>query len=125
MHFLSRPRRAPRAGEWTSGKSVTFILTLAALGDVTLAARAAGMSRKSAYALRSRDTVFAAAWSAALQARSGCPVERDKVEEVEDPPVSPRHGNASPSRAGRERAFAGLLAQLRESPPLAPRPAAQ
>jgi hypothetical protein len=132
LHFLSRSRRKPRVGERTAGKSVTFIVTLAALGDVTLAARAAGMSRKSAYALRSRDPAFAAAWMAALRAgerRSVGPApslsKGDKVEEVEGPPIPSGLGNASPSRAERERAFVGLLVQLRESPPLAPRPAAQ
>jgi hypothetical protein len=125
LHFLSRPRRTPRDGEWTAGKSVTFIVTLAAIGDVTLAARAAGMSRKSAYALRSRDPAFAAAWAAALRASSRRPVEGDKVEEVEEPPISPGHGDTSPSRRDRERAFVRLVATLRESPPLAPCPPAQ
>jgi hypothetical protein len=125
VHFLSRPRRTPRAGDWTTGKSVTFIVTLAALRDVTLAARAAGMSRKSAYALRSRDPAFAAAWTAALRAGAGRLGQGDKVEKVEEPAFSCPQGDTSPSRAERERAFAGLLSQLRESQPLAPCPPAQ
>ena len=77
----SRPRRAY---EWSNGKIVTFLVTLAASRSVTLAARAAGMSRKSAYALRDRDSAFADAWTKALRARKG-----DKVEEVEGVPISP------------------------------------
>jgi len=65
---LSRPRRPRRSGEWTQGRAVTFIVTLAAARSVTLAARAAGMSRKAAYALRSRDPAFASAWNAAIAA---------------------------------------------------------
>jgi hypothetical protein len=69
MHFLSPPRRPRRSGEWTPAKAVTFIVTLAASRSVTLAAHEAGMSRKSAYALKDRDRAFAAAWNAALKAR--------------------------------------------------------
>ena len=68
MNLLSRPRRPHRANEWKAGAAVTFIVTLAAGRSVTLAARAAGMSRKSAYALRGRDPAFAAAWNAAILA---------------------------------------------------------
>jgi hypothetical protein len=132
LHILSRPRRPLRYGEWTPAKAVTFIVTLAATRSVTLAANESGMSRKSAYALKSRDPAFAAAWMAAMNAaknprREGAwSLSRgDKVKEVEDPPVQPRHGNMSPLRVDRERTFAMLLARLRESPPLAPCPPAQ
>ena len=126
MQLLSRPRRPRRSGEWTSDRAVTFIVTLAATRSVTLAARRAGMSRKAAYALKARDAAFASAW--AVAARAGTrrrPRQGDKVEEVHKPPVSPGHGNTSPSRIDREHAFAGLVARLRESPPLAPHGAAQ
>jgi len=63
--------------------AVTFIVTLAATRSVTLAARAVGMSRKSAYALKQRDPAFAFAWAAASRAGAGY-----KVEEVEGPPNS-------------------------------------
>jgi hypothetical protein len=43
----------------------TFLETLADTGLVTEAARVAAMSRDSAYSLRNRDPVFAAAWRAA------------------------------------------------------------
>jgi len=66
MIFASRPRRAARAHEWNRGKVVTFIVTLAATRCVTLAAREAGMSRKSARALKSRDPEFADCWKRAI-----------------------------------------------------------
>ena len=106
-------------------QGVTFIVTLAATRSVTLAASEARMSRKSAYALKSRDPAFAAAWVAALDAGGDQRREGDKVEEVYEPPVPSGQGNMSPSRIDRERAFAGLLVTLRESPPLADLPPAQ
>ena len=109
MQFLSRTRRPRRPGEWTPENAVTFIVTLAATGSVTLAAQTAGMSRKSAYALKKRDPAFDYAWVAAMRASEG-----NKVEEVEGPSVSPRYGNASPSRRDRERAFGGLVSILRD-----------
>jgi hypothetical protein len=115
LSFLSKPRRRRRRGEWTPEQSVTFIVTLAATGCVTVAAHRAGMSRKSAYALKVRDPAFAAAWAAALHASRG-----NKVEQVHEPPVSCGHGNTSPSRMDRERAFVRLVAALRDSAPLAP-----
>jgi hypothetical protein len=48
---LARTRRPRRASDWTEAKAVTFIVTLAARKSVTLAASAAGMSRKSACAV--------------------------------------------------------------------------
>jgi len=60
LHLLSRPRRARRSSDWSPAKAVTFIVTLAAHRSVTLAAAEAGMSRKSAYALKVRDPAFAA-----------------------------------------------------------------
>jgi hypothetical protein len=67
--LLSRPFRPNRPHEWSKGKAVTFIVTLAATRSVTLAAKAAGMSRKAAYALKSRDPAFAHAWKVAAGAR--------------------------------------------------------
>jgi len=125
---LSRARRARRTGEWTERDAVTFIVTLAALRNVTLAARASGMSRKSAYALRARDPAFAEAWEAAY--RAGSQLERrlaprppvgDKADETDTPPSPPRHGDSA--RPDYDiRWFHGRRAQKRgESarPPLA------
>jgi len=132
QQLLSRSRRPHRSGEWTPGRAVTFIVTLAASRCVTLAARASGMSRKSAYTLKARDSAFAAAWAAAMKAGAAAQKEPaasqsngDKVEEVHEPPVAASRGYTSPSRIDRERRFGTLIARLRESPPLAPDATAQ
>lgn len=82
--FASPRSRTRRTHEWTRAKAVTFIVTLAKVRSVTLAARASGMSRKSAYALKARDIAFASAWAEALGAR--------KVEEVEGTPAFAQSG---------------------------------
>lgn len=99
MNLLSSPRRRHRSHEWTGAKAVTFIVTLAATGNVTLAARAAGMSRKSAYALESRDPGFAAAWQSALDARRRRR-QGDKVGEADTPPAPPGQGDSAIPAAG-------------------------
>lgn len=68
LRLISNPRARHRAHEWTNGKAVTFIVTLASGRSVTLAARAAGMSRKSAYALKDREPAFRIAWKTAASA---------------------------------------------------------
>lgn len=82
--MLSRSRsfRTRRAGEWTEAKAVTFIVILAASRSVTLAATRAGMSRKSAYSLKSRDPFFAAAWEVVLAAPASRRRQGDKVGEI-------------------------------------------
>ena len=132
---LSRPRRPARPNEWTRGKVVAFIVTLAATRSVTFAAREAGMSRKSAYALRSRDSAFAAAWTQALNAR---PQKRQdyKVEKADTCPSPVAHSQgdkanrAAPSNSStggarlerrladeaRDRFFATLAANHRRRP---------
>ena len=107
MIQLSRPLRPRRPGDWTPARAVTFIVTLAATRSVTLAARASGMSRKAAYALKSRDSAFASAWKAALAANRPPARQGDKVDEVHEPPVSTGQGDALPSRLDRERIFVG------------------
>jgi hypothetical protein len=143
MQFLSRPRRRRRPGEWTPAKAVTFIVTLAATRCVTLAARAAGMSRKSAYALKDRDCAFAEAWNAALKARDAhrrrARVEGDTSDRSDKPRISPAQGNKLRATGGwnplidddgrmtraadsarRDSFFAGLARSL-DSAPLAAR----
>jgi hypothetical protein len=90
---LAQARRQRRAGEWTETKAVTFIVTLAAGQSVTLAAARAGMSRKSAYALKRRDARFAAAWDAAIAAVGPGRAQGDKVDEVDSPRFKGRRGN--------------------------------
>jgi hypothetical protein len=65
------PDHAPatRHDGWTGERIATFLRILADTGLVTEAARIAGMHRDSAYELRNRDPLVAAAWRAA-QARS-------------------------------------------------------
>lgn len=92
----SQRRRPPRAHEWNQGKVVTFVVTLAATRSVTLAARVAGMSRKSAYALKCRDPRFAEAWNKALNARSA-QVEGDKADRADTPPAPPRERDSATS----------------------------
>jgi hypothetical protein len=133
VHLLSQPRRPRRLGEWTPDKAVTFIVSLAARRSVTLAARAAGMSRKSAYALKARDPAFAAAWTAAAKAGAKGSVQGNKVDKVDGPPTPPARGDSrawrasltSDSRSERARAFTDYVAWLRDLPPLAPCPPAQ
>jgi hypothetical protein len=116
---LARIRRSRRPGEWTEAKAVTFIVTLAASRSVTLAAARAGMSRKSAYSLKRRDALFAAAWNAAVAAIGGSSlnsVEGGKADETHRPPVRRRKGYSSTVPAdraddikSRDRFFTGLV----------------
>ena len=94
MILITPPRRPGRAGEWTRGAAIMFLVTLAATGTVTLAARAAGMSRKSAYALKKRDPFFAAAWHAAKRAAVSSPERRAEGDtRRRSAPSSPSTGN--------------------------------
>ena len=58
-----------RRDGWTPERQLRFLGALARTRSVTRAARAAGMSRESAYRLRSRreGALFAAAWDRALE----------------------------------------------------------
>jgi len=103
FHF-ARSRRARRAAEWSDAKAVTFIVTLAESRSVTLAAARAGMSRKAAYALRRRDSGFAAAWATAIRAplpprqpvARRRPIVGDKAGDVYTPRISARKGYSVP-----------------------------
>ena len=65
--FYPVPLRARRDG-WTVRRQTDFLGYLAEFGSVIAAAEKVGMSRKSAYELRTRRAAesFAAAWDAAL-----------------------------------------------------------
>lgn len=67
LAFTPVPTRSSRHDGWTPARQVNFIAALAATGVVGSAARAVGMSRKSAYALRDRPGAesFALAWEMA------------------------------------------------------------
>jgi hypothetical protein len=62
--------RPPRHDEWTFRKMGAFLRELAASQSVKHAAKSVGMSRQSAYKLRTRlqGTPFAMAWEVALEA---------------------------------------------------------
>ena len=66
-----------RRDGWTPQRQLAFLDTLAHTRCIAKAARAAGMSRESAYRLRARDPhgLFAAAWDRALKSHN---VERTK-----------------------------------------------
>jgi hypothetical protein len=116
LHLLSTPRRLPRPHEWSRGKAVTFIVTLAATRSVTLAAREAGMSRKSAYARKARDAAFAQAWDAALKPRPDSDRQGAEPKEVEAAPVSLNQGDksnrAAPSTSSSTRSRSVRHAEL-------------
>ena len=58
-----------RRDGWTPARQLAFLETLARTRSIAAAARAAGMSRESAYRLRTRDPqgLFAAAWDRTLK----------------------------------------------------------
>jgi hypothetical protein len=113
-------QRQRRKGEWTEQKAVTFIVALATRGNVTLAARLAGMSRKAAYALRRRDNGFAKAWDAALVI-AAARVAAKGDSKVHNPPFAPPKGNNRPAvvrkvRAEDERRRDAFFANLASRP---------
>lgn len=116
MRIRSAPQRRARADGWTGRKRVTFIVTLAASGSVTFGAAAAGLSRKSAYALRKRDSAFASLWERALEAGKVShrgPVKRDTVNPRDTVNmVNLRTPDRSIASAGRDRFFANLQLRL-------------
>jgi hypothetical protein len=65
----SLPVRSFRHDGWTPERQIAFLDTLAQTRSVTRAAKAAGMSRESAYRLRRRPSAawFAAAWDQLLK----------------------------------------------------------
>jgi hypothetical protein len=65
----SNPSKSFRRDGWTAKRQLAFLDELARSGRISIAARAAGMSRESAYRLRARDPggLFAAAWDRALK----------------------------------------------------------
>ena len=96
---------------WTGAKASSFLKLLAEHGNITRAAREVGMSRKSAYALRSRAPEFAHLWLVALAEYRRMRV----VEKLQAKAVHPlldkrprRVGSRSPQqsrRAGDSRSF--------------------
>lgn len=52
---------------WTTARRARFLAELAKSGNISAAARGAGLSRSHAYALRASDPEFAAEWADALE----------------------------------------------------------
>jgi hypothetical protein len=70
LSFTPVPTASARRDGFTPERQREFILQLARIGLVSAAAKAIGMSAKSAYALRKRageDSGFAAAWDIAVE----------------------------------------------------------
>ena len=126
--------RRHRADGWTEDRRVTFLVALAASGSVTFAAASAGLSRKSAYALKMRGAAFASLWTRSLAAASAarneaCRVAAKGNEDHNKPdPLQPINfiNRRKADIAARDRFFAGLEAGLsvafsprRVGPPLA------
>lgn len=63
------PAASPLRAHWTPARQRIFLAALVETGSIARAARAAGMSRSSAHALRKRlpGTPFALAWDRALR----------------------------------------------------------
>ena len=66
-----KPEPSRKAGGWSAERQRLYIETLAETGSVHLSAKAAGLSARSAYALRVRSPAFSAAWDAAQQLAVG------------------------------------------------------
>ncbi|WP_174284672.1 hypothetical protein [Sphingomonas bacterium] len=63
----AQPLAASRRHDgWTIGRQAQFLAHLSQFGGVAAAAKAVGISAKSAYRLRHRSAAFATAWDAAL-----------------------------------------------------------
>ncbi|MDK2769734.1 MAG: LysR family transcriptional regulator [Sphingomonas sp.] len=98
------PAARPARSHWTPAKQRAFLTALVETGSVACAARAAGMSRSSAHALRARltGTPFDHHWSHALKlhaARLADPFAPDPLAPRKAPGDSPRRAPiASASR---------------------------
>ncbi|MFL9839882.1 LysR family transcriptional regulator [Sphingomonas sp. ST-64] len=66
---MTQPTPPPVRARWTPAKQRVFLAALVETGSIARAARAAGMSRSSAHALRHRlaGTPFDHAWRRALR----------------------------------------------------------
>jgi hypothetical protein len=65
------PKPSRKTGGWSAARQRVFIETLAETGSVHLASKTAGLSARSAYAVRVRSPAFSAAWNTALQLAVG------------------------------------------------------
>jgi len=68
--------RAARRDGWTAERIVAFLECLCEQADIGRACTRVGLSRQSAYRLRRRDPLIAAAWEVALQVAHDAKVAR-------------------------------------------------
>ena len=64
---MTAPRKPAHAGAAQDGWKAAFLCALRRTGNVSAAARAAGICRSRCYEARRRDREFAAAWTDALE----------------------------------------------------------
>ena len=120
---LADPAREPR---WTGERQAEFLRELAASHNVTLAARAVGMSRQSAYRLRARlqgqpfDRAWTMAFGTAFDALAEAAMER-ALNGVEVPHFH-KGELVGTSRRFDERLTLGLLSRRGALTPLPPVP---
>ena len=65
--ILSKNGKALREDGWTHEKRALFLEALSGGVSIESAAKAAGMTRSSAYALKCRDPLFSSQWADAIQ----------------------------------------------------------
>lgn len=96
----------------TPKKRAAFLSELAERGNVTDAARAAGIPRRSAYEWRGADPDFAAAWDAALDEAADT-MEREAwrraIEGVEKPVFGSLGGKSGSGEIGRVQEYSDTL----------------
>ena len=104
MHDQPTPAAPPARNHWTPARQRIFLTALVETGSIARAARAAGMSRSSAHALRNRltGTPFDHHWAHALKlhaARLADPFAPDPLSPRKPVTDSTRRApDASPSR---------------------------
>ena len=102
---------ASRRTTRTAKKQAAFLAELTACGNVSDAATAAGVPRRTAYEWRSADATFAAAWDDAIDVAADT-MEREAfrraVEGVEEP-VYGRVGKDSDGEIGRITKYSDTL----------------
>ena len=120
LQRLPVPASRTRRDGWTNGKRVTFFVTLAETGSVTFACVSVRLSRKSAYALRKRDSTFASLWERGLamagksRRKARPPCSEGNETAATTPAATPssrvnQHGtDRSRADAERDRFFASL-----------------
>ena len=125
------PTPATRHDGWTTERQSTFLRELAASHSVKKAAKAAGMSRQSAYGLRARlkGEPFDLAWNAALRCRFDALAEAAMDRALNGVEVPHYHKGelVGTSRRYDERLTVALLAmqeRFRGTPVLSSHPAA-